>query len=473
MTESLWLQGLVTVGVGAISGGITNAVAVWMLFHPYEPWGLRRFSIQGAIPKNRARLARSIGKTVGERLLSPEDLTRQLGSPTIREAFSRAVAGLSDALLNQPRRSLREELPPTLVRELELSLEPVGTELARRLAEFLEGPAFDRALDRYTALDRWVAEGLAHPELAGAVRRFVAAQRDGLLHDERPVADRLPLGVAAALQQAITDYLPLAVDRLGAILADPAARERIRTALRQVLDRAIDNLKAHERVMAKLVVTDSRLDRLLEGLEGGGLGELTEAFQSPEFKGRASHAVRDAIERFLATPIAERLWALGPDRLDGLEEAASDYIVAALRAPETRDWAVARARDAIALGRRALAAESGRERVAEAARAAVAALLDAPLGRPADLLPPGAATRLSAALIEPLWTWMQGQVPVVVSELSVAEKVEEKLLGFSLERMEELVRDVSARELKLIVVLGYWLGGLVGIVAWGVSVLFR
>ena len=40
MAESLWLQVLVTVGVGAISGGITNFVAVWMLFHPYEPRGV-------------------------------------------------------------------------------------------------------------------------------------------------------------------------------------------------------------------------------------------------------------------------------------------------------------------------------------------------------------------------------------------------------------------------------------------------
>jgi len=30
-------RGLVSVAFGAIAGGLTNAVAVWMLFHPYEP----------------------------------------------------------------------------------------------------------------------------------------------------------------------------------------------------------------------------------------------------------------------------------------------------------------------------------------------------------------------------------------------------------------------------------------------------
>ena len=72
MDQQTLIQGAVTIGVGAISGGITNAVAIWMLFHPYEERGIGPFRIQGAIPKNKARLARSIGKTVGERLLTPE-----------------------------------------------------------------------------------------------------------------------------------------------------------------------------------------------------------------------------------------------------------------------------------------------------------------------------------------------------------------------------------------------------------------
>lgn len=473
MAESVWLQGLVTVGVGAISGGITNAVAVWMLFHPYRPWGVGPLRIQGAIPKNQARLAKTIGRTVGERLLSEEDLARQLTSAGLRTAFDRAVVATVDAVLNRPRGSLREELPHPVVEELERSLDPIVKELARRLAAQIETPEFSSVLDRVVTVDTWVTEGLASRELETAVRHFIATQRADLLRDERPLLERLPQGLQTALEQAITDYLPVAVERFGAVLADPSARARIRDALKSVLDRALSNLKAHERVMAKLVITSDRLDRMLEGLEGGGVEELAQAFQSPEFKARLSAAVNEAVVRFLRTPMAERLWALGPDRLDGLERTAADYIVAALRAPETRDWAVARARDAVTLARRALAGESGRTRLASTARAAVLALLDLPIGRPADLLPEGAAGRFSAALTDPLWQWIQGQVPAVVAELSVAEQVEEKLKGLSLARMEELIRDVSQKELKLIVNLGYWLGGVVGLGAWGVSLLLR
>jgi len=469
MAESVWLQGLVTVGVGAISGGVTNAVAVWMLFHPYERRGIGPLAIQGAIPKNKARLAKSIGKTVGQRLLTEEDLARQLGAPGLREAFDGAIAGFLDRALNTPRGALRDELPPTLVAELEASLEPLAAALAGRLAEFVAGPGFTEAVDKYIQLDRWVEEGVARPELEQAVRRFVATHRAQLLRDERPLLDRLPEGLIAALQQAIADYLPIAVERLGALLGDPEARGRIRTGLKRFLDRAIKNLMVHERMMAKLVITEKRLDRLLDGLEDGGFADLADVLETPEFRAQVARAVNDAVVRFLRAPLADRLWALGPERLDGVERTAADYIVAALRAPETRAWAVARAHDAIALGRSALAGETGQQRVAEAAHAAVRALLERPIGRPADLLPADAEARLRRALTEPLWGWMQRQVPVIVSQLSVQEMVEQKVLGFSVQRMEEIIRGVTQRELRLIVQLGYVLGALVGLAAFGLN----
>ncbi len=463
MPQVTWLEALMTVGFGALAGGVTNAIAVWMLFHPYERRGLGPFAIQGAIPKNKARLARAIGKTVGQRLLSQEDLARQLTSPVLRDAFDRALATVLDRLLNTPRGSLRAELAAPLVAELELALEPLAERLADGLAQFVEGPGFDAAVDRYVTLEQWVSDGVARPELEQAIREFMAGVRVRALRDENPMLDRLPADLVAAVQQAIADYLPIAVERLGTMLADPDARDRIRAALKRALDRALRQMMLHERVMARLVITERRIDRALAGLEGGGLAELIEVFESTEFRTQVARAVNDAVVRFLRTPLAQRLWALGPDRLDGVERAASAFIVRALRAPETRAWAVARARQAIALGRAALTGGRGREWVKDAAHAAVRALLERPLGRPADYFPADAEARLRHTLAEPLWTWMQAQVPAVVAQLSVQEMVEEKVLGLPIARVEEIIKGVTERELQLIVRLGYLLGGIVGL----------
>lgn len=467
------MEALITIGFGALAGGVTNWIAVLMLFHPYEARRLGPMVLHGAIPKNRARLAKSIGKTVGQRLLTEEDLARQLTAPGLREAFDKAVAVLVDRALNTPWGPLKDELPPAVLAELETSLEPLARNLATSLAQFIEGPGFDGALDKYVAIERWVEEGVGRPELETAVRNFVAAQRTRLLRDERPLLDRLPAGLVAAVEQGIADYLPVAVERLGALLADPAARERIRAGLKKFLDHVLRNMMVHERVMAKLVITENRIDRALASLEGEGLAEVAEVFESPDFRAATARAINDAVVRFLRTPLADRLWALGPDRLDGLERAAADFVIAALRAPETRAWAVARARDALNLARSAIAGERGRERLADVAEAAVRALLARPVGRLADQLAPDAADRLRHNVSDPLWGWIRRQVPVIVSQLSVQEMVEQKVLGFSVQRMEEIIRNVTERELRLIVQLGYLLGGLVGTAAFAVNLLLR
>src|SRR2546426_10692038 len=173
MAEPVWLQGVVTIFVGALSGGITNAVAVWMLFHPYEARGGGYFKLQGAIPKNRARLAKSIGKTVGQRLLTEEDLARQLTAPGLREAFDRAIAMFLDRAINTSHGPLREELPAPLVAELERALAPLAERLAERLAEFLEGSGFEAAGGQDVGVDRRGDEGLGRAGLARGVRGVV------------------------------------------------------------------------------------------------------------------------------------------------------------------------------------------------------------------------------------------------------------------------------------------------------------
>ena len=469
MLDSFWLEAVIIIGFGAAAGGITNWIAVMMLFHPYEPRRLGFFTLHGAIPKNKARLAKSIGKTVSQRLLTEEDLARQLSAPGLRQAFDGALTVFFDRAFNATWGPLEDELPPAVLAELQASLEPVAQAMAARLADFIEGPGFDTAIAKYVALERWVAEGVERPELEAAIRAFVAAQRDRALRDEQPLLDRMPRGVVAAFEQGVADYLPVAVERFGAAMANPVTRERMRKAFKKFLDRALRNMMVHERMMAKFVITEKRIDRLLARFEEDGLAELTEVIESAEFKAEAARAVNEAVVRYLRTPLADRLWALGSDRLDGLERAAADFIIGALRAPQTRAWAVARAADGVELARKAIVGESGRERLAEMARAAVRAMLARPLGRPVDLMPPDAETRMRNAVSEPMWGWMQRQVPVIVSQLSVQEMVEQKVLGFPTERVEEIIRGVTGRELQTIIRLGWLLGGIVGAAAFGLN----
>ena len=110
----IWIELTIYVVVGMLAGGLTNTVAVWMLFNPKE----RRLGFQGAVPKNQARLARSIGRTVGERLLTPADLQRELGRPELREAFDLRLTALVRSIILS-RDPVIDRVPPAAVTALE------------------------------------------------------------------------------------------------------------------------------------------------------------------------------------------------------------------------------------------------------------------------------------------------------------------------------------------------------------------
>jgi uncharacterized membrane protein YheB (UPF0754 family) len=72
---------LFMIAVGAMIGGVTNSLAIKMLFRPYHPvymFGKRLPFTPGLIPKRREELAEQLGKMVVEHLLTPEGIRRKL-----------------------------------------------------------------------------------------------------------------------------------------------------------------------------------------------------------------------------------------------------------------------------------------------------------------------------------------------------------------------------------------------------------
>lgn len=86
--------------VGGVIGGITNRLAIQMLFRPYNP--VKVFGVQlpftpGLIPKRKSAIAASIGKVVSEELIKSEDLSATLLSD---EMVGKVSAGIDRWISN-------------------------------------------------------------------------------------------------------------------------------------------------------------------------------------------------------------------------------------------------------------------------------------------------------------------------------------------------------------------------------------
>lgn len=80
--------------IGAVIGYFTNYIAVKMLFRPLKPVKIEGKTLPftpGIIPKGKARLAKALGKAVGERLLTGEDIQKMLLSREMKDTVLDAV----------------------------------------------------------------------------------------------------------------------------------------------------------------------------------------------------------------------------------------------------------------------------------------------------------------------------------------------------------------------------------------------
>jgi uncharacterized membrane-anchored protein YjiN (DUF445 family) len=254
--------------------------------------------------------------------------------------------------------------------------------------------------------------------------------------------------------------------------------------IHDLLHRFLRDLKFHQRVVARLVMTEDTVDRVLDTIEAEGAERLSEILRDPAVQDAMARGVNEAIVEFLRRPVATVLGDSGDPNVVETKKTLSGWVIGMARDPGTREFLVEKLHQGIEkAGARtwgevlervpkerisdalvtAARSDGARKAVEAAARRLVASALDRPIGTPARWLPADGAARVEAALAEPLWEWLQTQVPTVVERIDVARRVEEKVRHFPMARMEEIVRRVTDRELRLIVRLGYVLGAVIGV----------
>ncbi len=78
--------------ISALIGWLTNFIAVKMLFHPKKKINLLVFTIQGIFPKRQAQLAEKIGHLVASELISFNDISSAISSPSSMQTIKDEIS---------------------------------------------------------------------------------------------------------------------------------------------------------------------------------------------------------------------------------------------------------------------------------------------------------------------------------------------------------------------------------------------
>lgn len=87
--------------VGGLIGLITNGIAIKMLFRPFHPVKIGKLTLPftpGLIPKEKPRIAKAIGKVIGDELLNTDTLQKALASDSLHQALDKKVDSVIEKL---------------------------------------------------------------------------------------------------------------------------------------------------------------------------------------------------------------------------------------------------------------------------------------------------------------------------------------------------------------------------------------
>jgi uncharacterized membrane protein YheB (UPF0754 family) len=489
-----------------------------MLFRPRKPvklWGMTIWP-QGMIPRHRERLAQTIGNAVGNELVSQETVVNALFET---DFFRRKVEGFVESytreLLATPYPSFIEALPagaraPVLdaISALQYRISDYITNilkseetaaqlnafidrrvnelLARRLTDTVNDETFEQILgfieDRFRGL-------VNEPTLEAKVRDFISARLDDLANSQATLAEVFTPTTVSVIKERIDEQ----VAPVARHLAEIATSQHTRARIGALIKREVDDYYQQLSFFKKIFVSRDKIHREVDEMVNSTLPRRVEEFLRGEaFEQEAERFLDTTVDDVLARPINEILGQIAPDKLEAIKNQITERVLTLARSPELATTVSAYLTDALSRLRphtlrallqhlnpesaqrlksflskgllHVLSREETARTINNILTAQVERLLIAPIGRLSEQVPEAAIRRASVALTERITNAARERLPTAIAEFDIGSIVRQKVAGYPVEKLEELVLSVAQQHLKTIELFGAVIGFMIGIV---------
>ncbi|MEM9672959.1 MAG: DUF445 family protein [Bacteroidota bacterium] len=131
--------------IAALTGWITNYIAIKMLFHPREKVKVLFFELQGIFPKRQKKLAEKLGKVVADELFSMDDVRTAITDQANMDEVHQVIDQKLDEFLEERMMEsmpmlyvfmsdeMRVKIKATLQKELQAMLPELISSFADRI----------------------------------------------------------------------------------------------------------------------------------------------------------------------------------------------------------------------------------------------------------------------------------------------------------------------------------------------------
>jgi hypothetical protein len=454
--------------VGAVIGFITNVIAIKMLFRPLKEirvFGLRLPFTPGILPRQRHKLADSIGAMVERELLTPDIIRRRLQRDDVREGVKTSVARYTERFLGLPLEALLEPASAAPLKDLALSV----------FRGFISSPVYDGCIALFSdSLGENFRAGdlsrLSFNDLAGAggAEKITALAEEFIGAELTAEAEQISAGLASAADR----IYPQAAELLIRFLNRRDVRERLEEQGRIFLTTVILKLNVFQRLFISTGQYDKTLHERMPEIIDDLIIQLEALLADRETRGKILDGGREIIRRLFSEGPSSRTTARFLSRMLG---RGMDKPLGVILRNREGDGAGALVRTV--LGRiKNILLEPGGEGAVSLFTAFTAKLRERygteTLGRILSM-GPEQKDAADSLIRDAVFRIAEKQMEAVLGAINVRAMVSERIDSLDMIRVERIILDVMANQLKWIDLFGALLGFLIGLFQALLSWFFR
>lgn len=291
----MWYAYLIPPALGAVIGYFTNVVAIRMLFHPHEPKYIFGWQIPftpGLIPKEKGRVAASIGEAISENLMNKEILEQNLLSDEMIAKIEQGIDSFCKKQLDN-KQTVREFagrfIPEDEINRLadcavgdfseligkKIAETDLSTDIARQvvayvmkkmsgnmlggIAEMMAKPAEEFLAKHLKEIMGQYSGDIVKKMVGNQVSGFLDTQMSNLFKDKEERIESVKNTVVSAYKSLIREHLP---HILGAVDIRKIIEERIKEM----------DVKETERLILQVMNKELRAIEWFGALLGGVIG---------------------------------------------------------------------------------------------------------------------------------------------------------------------------------------------------------
>lgn len=514
--SSIWFHLASLIVMATVHGYLGAWLAVRMLFRPREPVKLLGITVfpQGMIPRHRERLAKAIGKAVGEELVSQETVLEELFE---KEFLQKKIRGVVDSytreLLESDHPSLIEAVPErfrstlietvgtlrlrigdyvaTVIRSEETSQtiqqfvgDRVDELMSQKLSETISEETFD---DLLRFLEARIAAVVHEPALEKTIASFISGKVNELVEEQAPLRELFTEDAVSLLKEKAFEQIDPVVHQLAEIATEDRTKDQISSLIKKEVHNYYEQLPFFKKIFVSRdnllkevdqLVDESLPRRIEETLKGDFFAEEAEAF------------VGKSIDNALSRPLPEIIGQVAPDQLDRLKAQLTMNILRVLQGEQMRKSIAGYLSDSLEAVKPRLIGDllqsthpdanrklrkmltGGLIGVLERDETAmivnevlskqIDSLLNAPIGRLSNHISEDQIERAGDAITNVIIDSAKQKLPEAIEEFDIGGVVREKVNNYPAEKLEALVLSVAKDNLRMIELFGAAFGFFIG-----------